>query len=216
MRLLAPTVLRIPPPDLAARVRERFAGQLRRSGSFAQLCLLGAEACLAAAGGRGSIAILCCSRLGALAAVRAALSEELRRGEPVMPFTFIGMQPHLAGALLVQRGYPVTRSLHLHPSADSWPLVLNIARSWLAAGDRVLAGWVEESGAPGVAHRSDWCVLQRAEAPAAVRCTPATEAAAGEAAAEDWIERVAAWRSGPVAPLLLRGENQSWRFALEQ
>lgn len=216
MILLAPTLMRVPPGDFRARVRERFAGGLRRAGSFAQLCLLGAQACLDAAGKSGSLGLLHSSRLGALHAVRSGLDDGLRRGEPAMPFTFIAMQPHLAGALLAQQGHAVARTVHLHPAQESWPLVLRLAQSWLAECDRVLVGWVEESDAEGVAHRSDWCLLQQERVAGSVRCIPedASQAAA-PATAEDWIARVAAWRAAPRVPLVLRGDENAWRFALE-
>src|SRR6266853_6202697 len=78
--LLAPTVLRVAPEDFPARVRARFAAELRRAGRFAQLCLLGAQACLDAAGGDGPLGVLLASEFGALHATRAALDEGLRRG----------------------------------------------------------------------------------------------------------------------------------------
>ena len=81
MYLLAPTALRVAPDDFPARVRSRFASELRRAGSFAQLCLLGAQACLDAAGGDGPLGVLWASEFGALHATRAALDEDLRRGE---------------------------------------------------------------------------------------------------------------------------------------
>jgi hypothetical protein len=215
--LLAPTALRVAPADFRGRVRERFAGGLRRAGSFAQLCLLGAQACLDAAGGEGRLGFLYASRLGALHAVRAALDEGLRRGEPAMPFNFIAMQPHLAGALLAQRGYAVTRTAHLHLAPGSWPLVLRAAQGWLAECERVLLGWVEESDSEDIAHRSDWCLLRREPAAGAARCTPEkSPEAAAPATAEDWIARVAVWRDAPRSPLLLRGDEEAWRFALEE
>jgi len=214
--LLAPTVLRVPPSDFRARVRERFAGELRRSGSFAQLCLLGAQACLDTAGGEGSLGLLYTSRLGALHAIRASLNEGLRRGEPAMPFTFIAMQPHLAGALLAQRGYAVTRTIHLHLAEASWPLALRAAQGWLAECERVLVGWVEESESDDTAHRSDWCLLQRRPAAEAVRCVPdQSTQAATPATAGDWIARVAAVRFEREGPLVLRGDEEAWRFAPE-
>jgi len=216
MMLLAPTVLRVPPPDFRARVRERFAGELRRSGSFAQLCLLGAQACLDTAGGGGSLGLLYASRLGALRAIRASLDDGLRRGEPAMPFTFVAMQPHLAGALLAQRGYAVTRTTHLHLAEASWPLALRAAQGWLAECERVLFGWVEESESDNTVHRSDWCLLQGRPAADAVRCVPErSKQAAAPATAGDWIARVAAVRFKREGPLVLRGDEEAWRFAPE-
>jgi len=217
MILLSPTVLRVAPAEFRARVRERFAGELRRAGSFAQLCLLGAQACLDAAGTRGSLGLLYASRLGALRAVRSALAEGLRRGEPVMPFTFMAMQPHLAGALIAQRGYAVTRTAHLHFAQESWPLALRAAQTWLGECTRVLVGWVEESEFDDIAHRSDWCLLQKEPAAGSVSCSPEKSPEAGApATAEDWIARVAAWRVAPRDPLVLRGDQEAWRFALER
>lgn len=217
LHLLAPTVLRVAPEDFPARVRARFANELRRAGSFAQLCLLGAQACMdAAAGGEGPLGVLWASKLGALKAIRAGLDESLRRGEPVMPFTFIAMQPHLAGALLAQRGYPVTRTAHVHLADDTWSVLLHAAQGWLAECERVLIGWVEESDSGGVAHRSDWCLLQRTPAAAAIHCEAVPNVGTSvPATAEDWIGRIAAWRAAPQAPLLLRGGEDAWRFILE-
>jgi len=213
MYLLAPTVLRIAPEALPAQVRARFGSELRRSGAFAQLCMLGAQACLDAAGEDGPLAVLWSSRLGALHASRAALDESLQRGEPAMPFTFIGMQPHLAGVLLAQRAHPVTRSAHLHLADEDWPLLLSMAQGWLAECERVLVGRVEESDSGGVAHRSDWCLLRKKPLAGAIRLEPAPQQDASLAAtAEDWIARVAAWAIDSKAPLLLRGGDQAWRF----
>ena len=218
MYLLAPTVLRVAPEDFPARVRARFGSELRRSGSFAQLCMLGAQACLDAAGGDGPLGVLWSSRLGALHAVRAALDESLQRGEPAMPFTFIGMQPHLAGALLARRAHPVTRSAHVHVARGDWSLLLSAAQGWLAECERVLVGWAEESDSGGIAHRSDWCLVRKKPLAGAIRLEPAPGAArAAAATAEDWIARVAAWRTGPqAAPLLLRGGEEAWRFTPEE
>ena len=215
MYLLAPTVQRIAPEALPAQVRARFGSELRRSGAFAHLCMLGAQACLDAAGEDGPLAVLWSSRLGALHAIRAALDESLQRGEPAMPFTFIGMQPHLAGALLAQRAHPVTRSAHLHLADEDWPLLLFMAQGWLAECKRVLVGRVEESASGGVAHRSDWCLLRKKPLAGAIRLEPAPDQEGGTTAtAEDWIARVAAWAAGSKAPLLLRGGKDAWRFAL--
>jgi hypothetical protein len=215
--LLAPTVLRIAPEELPAQARARFGSELRRSGAFAQLCMLGAQACLDAAGGDGPLAVLWSSRLGALHAIRAALDESLQRGEPAMPFTFIGMQPHLAGALLAQRGHPVRRSAHLHPADENWSLLLYVAQGWLAECERVLVGWVEESDSKDVAHKSDWCLLRKKPLGGAIRLEPAAhQDAAVAATAEDWIAGIATWRAGPQAPLLLRGGEDAWRFTFEK
>jgi hypothetical protein len=213
--LLAPTALRVAPEDFPARVRSRFASELRRAGRFAQLCLLGAQACLDAAGGDGPLAVLWASEFGALHATRSALDEDLKSGEAAMPFTFIATQPHLAGALLAQRSYPVTRTACLYLPADAWPSLPQLAQRWLAECDRVLVGCVEESGS-GVAHRSDWCVFQKKPVAGALRCErwPRPENAAG-ATAEDWIPRVAAWRGAAGTPLLLRGGEGAWSFVVD-
>jgi hypothetical protein len=210
--LLAPTALRVAPDDFAARVRARFASELRRAGRFAQLCLLGAQACLDAAAGDGRLAVLWASEFGALHATRAALAEDLKRGEAAMPFTFIATQPHLAGALLAQRSHPVTRTACLYLPADAWPSLPRLAQSWLGECERVLVGCVEESGSGGAAHRSDWCLFRKNPAAGALRCERSLRAdGAADATAEDWIPRVAAWR-GP-GPLLLRGGRDAWSFA---
>jgi hypothetical protein len=211
--LLAPTALRVAPDDFPARVRARFAAELRRAGRFAQLCLLGAQACLESAGGDGPLGVVWATELGALHATRAALDEDLRRGEPAMPFPFIATQPHLAGALLAQRSHPVTRTACLYLAPDAWPSLPQLAQGWLAECERVLVGCVEESGAAGVAHRSDWCLFQKRRVAGAVRCerSRGMENAAA-ATGEDWIPRVAAWRGSAAAPLLLRGGKDTWRF----
>jgi hypothetical protein len=211
--LLAPTALRVAPDDFPAQVRARFAAELRRAGRFAQLCLLGAQACLEAAGGDGPLGVVWASELGALDATRAALDEDLRRGEPAMPFAFIATQPHLAGALLAQRSHPVTRAACLYLAPDAWPSLPQLAQRWLADCERVLVGCVEESGATGVAHRSDWCVFRKNPVAGAVRCerwrgTGNAAAATGE----DWIPRIASWSGPGAAPLLLRGGEDAWRF----
>ena len=217
MYLLAPTVLRIAPGELPAQVRARFGSELRRSGAFAQLCMLGAQACLDATEDVGPLGVLWSSRLGALRASRAALDESLQRGEPAMPFTFIGMQPHLAGALLAQRAHPVTRSAHLHLADEDWPLLLSVAQGWLAECERVLVGWVEESDSAGIAHKSDWCLLRKKPLTGAIRLEPAPdEEGAAAATAADWIAHVAAWRTGERGPLLLRGGDEAWRFTREE
>jgi len=211
--LLAPTVLRVAPEDFPARVRVRFAAELRRAGRFAQLCLLGAQACLDAAGGDGPLGVLWASEFGALHATRAALDEDLRRGEPAMPFKFIATQPHLAGALLAQRSHPVTRTACLYLAPDAWPSLPQLAQCWLAECERVLVGCVEESGSGGVAHRSDWCLFRKKPVAQAVRCERSREAEhAAAASGEDWIARVAAWSGSADAPLLLRGGEDAWSF----
>jgi len=211
--LLAPTALRVAPDDFPARVRARFAAELRRAGRLAQLCLLGAQACLESAGGDGPLGVVWATELGALHATRAALDEDLRRGEPAMPFTFIAAQPYMAGALLAQRSHPVTRTACLYLASDAWPSLPQLAQGWLAECERVLVGCVEESGAAGVAHRSDWCLFQKRRVAGAVRCerSRGMENAAA-ATGEDWIPRVAAWRGAADAPLVLRGGEDAWSF----
>jgi len=213
VHLLAPTTLSIAPAELPGRVRARFAAELRRAGSFAQLGMLGAESCLDAAGGEGDLGAVWSSPLGALRAIRAALDDDLRHDAPVMPFTFIAMQPHLAAALLAQR-YPVSRSAHLHLAADAWPWLLRVAQGWLATCDRVLVGCVEESGDDAIAHRSDWCLVQNAAAAGSVRLEPARDAsAASSATTADWIGRIRDWRADVRAPLELAGGGEAWRFS---
>lgn len=149
--------LRVPKGELAARVREQFGGELRRTGAFAQLCMLGATACLAAAPRVSSLGLLWASTYGARDAAMAALVEAAS-GEPVMPFTFVATQPHLAATLLAQRGAPVRRAAFVHVAPESWPLLLDTARSWLSDCEAVLLGWVEEA-ADGGEHQSDWGLL---------------------------------------------------------
>ncbi len=159
MHLLAPTALRIAPQELRARAHARFGGDLRRAGSFAQLCLLGAQDCLDAAPDGGPLGMLWTSTHGALLATRAALADGLQRGEPAMPFTFVATQPHLAAALLAQRSHTVARSAFVYLAADGWPWLARLARAWLPECGRILVGRVEESIADDVAHQSDWCLL---------------------------------------------------------
>ena len=160
MVVAAPTVLRIPPAELAVRVRERFGGELRRAGGFAQLCLLGAQQCLDAAAPGGRLGVLWSSSRGPVGAVRAVLAEAAG-GEPVMPFSFVAIQPHLTATLLAQRGLPVTRAAFVYLSPGDWPLLLDAAQAWLAGCEAVLLGWVEEA-VDGSDHRSDWCLVRSA------------------------------------------------------
>jgi hypothetical protein len=209
--LVAPTVLRIAPDQLAARTRERFGGELRRAGSFAQLCLLGAQVCLDSTPGRASLGVLWASRHGALAAARTAL-REAANGEPVMPFTFVATQPHLAATLLAQRSAPVARAAFVHIESSHWPLLLRLAQTWLASCEQVLVGWVEEAAEKHGTHQSDWCVLQKE--PGELSCEPLRETRGAVAATSaDWLARVAAWAAAPREPLALRGGGEAWRFA---
>jgi hypothetical protein len=176
--------------------------------------MLGAQAGLDAAGGEGSLGVLWSSRLEDQRAMRAVLDESLKRGEPAMPFAFMGMQPHLAGTLLAQRGLNVGRSAHVYLEDEDWPLLLSTARGWLRECERVLFGRVEESQAEGVPHRSDWCVLGKKAAPGAIRTEPTDDRGAA-VTATDLIERIALWRAKPDRPLLLRGRSGAWRFTLE-
>lgn len=202
IHLAAPTVMRVPAAELAPRARERFGGELRRAGGFAQLCLLGAQACLDAAGPGGATAVLWSSSRGPVTAVRAALAEAAS-GEAVMPFGFLAIQPHLAATILAQRAVPVSRAAFVRIEAEAWPWLLAQARSWLGACERVLLGRVEE----GEVHQSDWCLLQAD--PAKVVCEPLrTPDGALHATAENWLARVATSR----APLALRGGGEAWRF----
>lgn len=209
--LAAPTMVRVAAAQLAPRVRERFGGELRRAGTFAQLSLLGAQACLDAAPERSSLGVLWASSHGALGAARAALAEAAR-GEPVMPFTFVATQPHLAATLLAQRSAPVARAAFVHVDAGGWPWLLRVAQAWLAGCEQVLLGWVEEAAEKDDTHRSDWCVLQNA--PGELSCEPLREArGALPATSADWLARVAAWAAAPREPLALRGGGEAWRFA---
>jgi hypothetical protein len=214
MHLLAPTVVRAAPGEMPARVRARFGAELRRAGSFTQLGLLGAQACLDAAPGEGPLGVLWASARGARDATRAALDDSLRRREPVMPFAFIATQPHLAGAFLAQRSIPVTRTAHLHLAVDAWPWLLHLGRCWLAECAHVLVGWVEESNGEDAMHRSDWCVLQQQPVEGSVRCEATRDdAMAASASAEDWLARIVAWGAAPHATLALRGAGGTWRFS---
>jgi len=178
VHLLAPTVLRVAPHELRGRARARFGGELRRAGSFAQLCLLGAQACLDAAGDRRPFGMLWTSTHGALLATRAALGDGLQRGEPAMPFTFVATQPHLAAALLAQRSHTVARSAFLYLAAEGWPWLARLAQVWLADCEQVLVGRVEESTAESSPHQSDWCLLTNRPADR-LRAAPAGSAFLG-------------------------------------
>jgi hypothetical protein len=158
--LLAPTALRIAPAELRGMAHQRFGGELRRAGSFAQLTLLGARACLEASGTTGSLGLLWGSLRGAVLSTQSALGD-LRRGDPVMPFTFVGTQPHLGAALFAQLVHPLARSAFLYFEPGGEPGLLPLAGAWLADCDRVLIGRVEESVADGVPHESDWGLLAR-------------------------------------------------------
>ncbi|HUQ26449.1 MAG TPA: hypothetical protein VM140_12330 [Burkholderiales bacterium] len=208
--LVAPTVLRLAPDQVAGRARERFGGELRRAGGFAQLCLLGAQACLDAAPAGGSLGVLWASNHGARAAARTAL-RETASGEPVMPFSFVATQPHLAATLLAQRSARVARAAFVHIDPAGWPRLLSLAQVWLANCEQVLVGWVEEA-ADAEAHQSDWCVVQKK--PGEISCEPLRDArGALPATSADWLTRVAAWLAAPREPLALRGGGEAWRFA---
>jgi hypothetical protein len=157
--LLASTLLDLSQEIFVKEVRARFGSELRRLGVFTQLCLLGAQACLEASGTSGRLGVLLATEYGGLTAARAALDDGLRRGEPMMPFTFIATQTNLAGALLARR-HDVARAACLYLGAQDWPWVLRIARSWLGQCERVAVGWVEDA-ARGEPHRSHWGVLVR-------------------------------------------------------
>ena len=209
--LAAPTVQRIAVTELGPRTRERFGAELRRAGVFAQLCLLGAQACIDTVPRRGSLGMLWASGHGAVGAARAALLEAAR-GEPVMPFTLIGTLPHLAATLLAQRSVPLARAAFVHIQPESWPWLLAIAQSWLAGCEQVLVGWVEEAPEKKGMHQSDWCVLQKE--PGDLSCEPLREPrGALPATSADWLARVAAWTAAPRDPLALRGGGEAWRFA---
>ena len=152
--------LRIAPSELKRRVHERFGDKLRRAGSFAQLTVLGAAECLEAAGGEGRLGMLWTSTHGSVLATYAALAE-LRAGEPLMPYTFIATQPHLAAPLFAQHVHPLARSAFLYFDAQTEPWLDALARAWLRECERVLIGRVEESSDPGVSHRSDWVLRSR-------------------------------------------------------
>jgi hypothetical protein len=208
--LAAPTLTRIPPAELAPAVRARFGAELRRLGVFAQLCQLGAQACLEAAAPQGRLGVLIATRHGATSATRAALGG-LARGEPVMPFTFIATQTNLAGAVLARGSHDVARAACLYLEAQDWPWLLRLARQWLVECEGVAVGWVEEA-APGEVHRSHWCVLLRSPVASAIGCMPSREP--GEpATTDDWMARVAAWHSDARMPLELSGRGVGWRFS---
>ncbi len=213
MLLLAPTLVSLTPAELAHAVRARFGSELRRLGVFTQLCQVGVQACIEASASAGRLGVLLATEHGSQAATRAALDGGLRRGEPVMPSTFIATQTNLAGALLARRSHDVARAACVYLDAQDWPWLPRIARSWLAQCDRVAVGCVDEA-AHGDAHRSQWCIFARkADAPA-IYCE--LGGAGTTATTGDWIARLAAWRDAPGGPLELRGGHQSWRFTSHQ
>src|SRR5207248_5208971 len=124
---------------------------------------------------------------GALAAAHAALDEG-RGGAPVMPFTFIATQPHLAAALLARQA-SLNRAAFVHVEGDTWPSLLHVAAHWLRECDEVLVGWVEEGAEKQGIAQSDWCLLRRR--PAAARCEPLAEGAAEAVSSAEWIARLA-------------------------
>jgi hypothetical protein len=201
IHLASPTVMRVPAAELAPRARERFGGELRRAGGFAQLSLLGAQACLDGSTTGGATGVLWSSNRGPVSAVRTVLAETAS-GEPVMPFSFVAVQPHLAATLLAQRGVPVARAAFVRIADDGWPWLLAQATAWLASCERVLLGRVEE----GEVHQSDWCLVHREAR--GVSCEPSNLGDALPANAQDWLARVATAR----APLALRGASEAWRF----
>lgn len=152
--------LDLSPDSLRAEVREHFGAELRRLGVFTQLCQLGAERCLEAAGGvPARLGVLVGTAHGARSAVLAALDEGLARGEPVMPFTFIATQTSLAGALFARRQPGIVRSACFYFAQENWNALADLAGAWLAGGcGGVLVGWVEESCAPGEPHRARWAL----------------------------------------------------------
>ena len=165
MFLLAPTLMNLSQEMLAEELRaksrsEMRGSELRRLGVFTQISLLGAVACLEASGTAGRLGVLLATEYGALAAPRAALDDGLRRGEPMMPFTFIATQTNLAGAALARRSHDVVRAACLYLEPQDWPWILRIARSWLGECERVAVGWVEEA-AGTEPHRSHWGVFVR-------------------------------------------------------
>src|SRR5258706_10682096 len=191
IHLAAAHTLRIPSGELAQRARERFGGELRRAGSFAQLSLLGVQQCRDEAGPAGAPGILWPSSRGALAAAHAALDEG-RGDAPVMPFTFIATQPHLAAALLARQAR-LARAAFVHVERDSWPSLLHVAAHWLRECDEVLVGWVEEGAEKHGIAQSDWCLLRRRPAPA--RCEPLAEGAGETVSSGEGIARLAAWHA---------------------
>jgi hypothetical protein len=162
MTMIAPTALRIAPAELRGLAHKRFGDNLRRAGPFAQLTLLGSRACLETAGkvpgSSGPLGLLWGSSRGAALSTQAAL-EDLRRGDPVMPFTFVATQPHLGAALFAQHVHPLARSAFLYLEPGSEPELAALARHWIGECDRVLVGRVEESAADDAPHQSDWCLL---------------------------------------------------------
>jgi hypothetical protein len=149
--------LRIPPSELRGRAHARFGDRLRRAGSFAQLTVLGAAACLEDAGGSGTLGLLWTSSRGAFLATRSALAE-LRSGE-LMPYTFIATQPHLAAPLFAEHVHPLARSAFVQVEPGQEALLETLARAWSRDCERVLIGQVEESAAEAAPHRSDWRLL---------------------------------------------------------
>jgi hypothetical protein len=145
------------PPDWHARLVQRLGQRPRRIGSWAELALYGARACLDAAG-EDTLppgALLCvASLLGPVEVTREAIAQSAS-GLP-KPFSFLQSQPSQMLAALCQ---------HLRWSGDARfmftrdPALLMRLLQLESGPEGALLGWVEE-GAEGRAPRSEWWRLR--------------------------------------------------------
>jgi len=156
--LLAPTVLRVAQEDLPARwraLRGRAAPRRRLRAA-----LPARRASLPGRRGRRRPAR---GPVGERVRRRARHARRARRGlearRAAMPFTFIAMQPHLAGALLAQRSHPVTRTACLY-----LPRMPGPAARLRSPGSRNVSGFWSAGGGIRLrrrAHRSDCAVSEK-------------------------------------------------------
>ncbi|MCK9259096.1 MAG: hypothetical protein M0P63_04970 [Azoarcus sp.] len=154
-------------PGLSTRARAVAAAvsapPLRRAGAFAELCLVGVDACAADDEYSGSIAILVASRSGPRQAFTRVLEDLCLRSEAPMPFDFLATQAVLA-ALPLQKRLPALGALLYLPGTDDcnvlWQRMTQLANAWLADGRHrhVLIGIVEP-GTPQ--HHCEWRHLAR-------------------------------------------------------
>ena len=139
------------PPDWRERLGRRLDQRLRRIGSWAELALYGARACLDLSGEErlpaGAMLCVSCHR-GPVEATQRALVQRAERGLP-MPFTFLQSQPGQVLAALCQS---------LHWSGDARCVLGRdpqrvLALAQLEAGPAgLLFGYVDE----GPVLRSEW------------------------------------------------------------
>ena len=149
-----------PPADWHARLCTRLGQRPRRLGTWAELAIYGARACLDLAGEEtlapGALLIVASLR-GPMTATRTAIAQAHQGGLP-MPFTFLQSQPGqmLAGLC---RHLPWRGDARFVLSRDEQVLLDLVRRETGPAG--VLLGWVDEGAAP----RSEWWRMLPADIP---------------------------------------------------